>query len=344
MDLNVKSPNVALFGDLHLGIKSDSSNWHEIALNWCDWFIAELKSKDITEIIFLGDFFHNRSDVSVSTLHIASLILDKLADFNITMIVGNHCCFFKNRSDVHSLSLIKGRPNITVIDKNFQTTLYGKECLFLPWGSEIQENQKADYIFGHLEIQSFKVTYTKVCEHGFKTSDLFNHAKLIFSGHFHLREERKYKEGDIVYIGNPFEMDYGDLGSTKGYYILNIPSGKYEFFENTVSPKHLKVNLSELNSAAPARLSNNIVTVVVDQDIDARDLDKITANINATNAPMSLAIDCSQQNQKISVNETQKESTSSVDVAEMIGEFVNSLDVSNKSAVIEYCTDLINRV
>ena len=72
----------------------------------------------------------------------------------------------------------------------------------------------------------------KVCSTGFNAKDLLSKAPLIVSGHFHLRDERKYDQGRILYLGNPYQMDFGDVGSIKGYYILDIPTSTYEFTEN----------------------------------------------------------------------------------------------------------------
>ena len=75
------------------------------------------------------------------------------------------------------------------------------------------------------------------------TKNILEKAPLTISGHFHLREEREYDDGKIVYLGNPFQMDFGDVDGIKGYYILDIPSSTYEFTENKSSPKHKKIKV-----------------------------------------------------------------------------------------------------
>ena len=45
--------------------------------------ILENKQNNINDIIFLGDFFHVRTNISVNTLYVASLFLDKLKDFRV---------------------------------------------------------------------------------------------------------------------------------------------------------------------------------------------------------------------------------------------------------------------
>jgi len=347
-DINIKQPKVAIFSDLHLGVHQDSAVWHETALNWCDWFVDELKEKNITDIFFLGDFFHYRSDVSVSTLHVASQILQKLKDFNIVCIVGNHDSFYKDRSDVNSLSILNGRNNISVIDEPTETTLFGQRVLFLPWGADIDNINKVDIMFGHLEIESFKMNSFKTCDHGEKSASLLSKADLVMTGHFHLRDERKYKDGTIVYVGNPFEMDFGDAGSTKGYYILDIPSQTYSFYENELSPRHKKVTLTELTAHKSLSgddvkklVNNSIIKLVIDKKAKEAGIEALIKKMNAFN-PFSFSVDYSLYDNSITVDDQNYETTG-VDMQKTIEEFVNVLDIENKSKIITYCLDLYRR-
>ncbi len=51
---------IAIFSDIHLGVHQNNDFWLGIANKWADWYIKELKDKNITDIIFCGDFFHYR--------------------------------------------------------------------------------------------------------------------------------------------------------------------------------------------------------------------------------------------------------------------------------------------
>jgi len=263
----IKKNKIAIFSDLHLGIYGNSTNWHQIALDWADWIVADLKKKKISDIFFLGDFFHNRSEISVQTGHIASLIIEKFKDFNMLMIVGNHDCFYKNRSDIHSLGLLKGHSNITIIDESLQFSQFGKKFLFVPWEGEIPDD-KFDYIFGHFEIISFKMNNFKVCDHGYNPMDfLASKTSMVFSGHFHNRHSKKYNEGSIHYVGNTFPMDFSDVGNQRGYHILDVESGDLEFFPNPVSPTFVKVLLSKTDDVSDDLIRNNIVKLIIDGDV-----------------------------------------------------------------------------
>jgi DNA repair exonuclease SbcCD nuclease subunit len=317
----LKKSKVAIFSDLHLGVHGNSEEWHKIALEWADWIIAELNEKGIKDIFFLGDFFDNRAEISVQTLHIASIILDKFRDFNLFMIIGNHDAFYKNRSDIHSLGLANGYPNITIIDKNLEFEDYGKKLLFVPWENELPKG-KFDHIFGHFEIQSFKMNNFKVCDKGFQVSDLLSKTKSVFSGHFHRRSTGTYNNGVITYVGNPFSMDFADVANKKGYHILNIETGGLEFFENTVSPKFNKIILSNIKSVKEEDVKNNFVKLVVDLVMEDAKLDKFKAYLNKF-SPYRLIMEHNTASNTID----NVEELDSINIMEMFDEFIEQMNL-----------------
>jgi DNA repair exonuclease SbcCD nuclease subunit len=348
VDISVKKSKVAIFSDLHLGVHLDSTTWHQVSLEWCDWFTAELKNQNITDILFLGDFYHHRSDISVSTLHVASIILDKLSEFNIIMIVGNHDAYYKDRSDVNSLSILNGRKNVTVVSETMTSILFGNTFTFIPWGGDISNLQKSDAIFGHLEIESFKMNSFKTCDHGTKTRDLLSKAKLVMSGHFHLRDERVYNDGTIVYVGNPFEMDFGDLGGIKGYYTLDLETLKYSFYENSISPKHRKISLTELTNAKSVTgadinemVNGNFVKFVVDKKVNGDAIDALIRKFSIYK-PLSFTTDYTYTENNYNIDDKGYETTG-VNMQATIEEFINVLDIDNKDNIIKYCSDLYKR-
>jgi DNA repair exonuclease SbcCD nuclease subunit len=274
----IKKTKIAMFSDLHLGIYGNSEKWHETALNWADWIVAELTSKKISDIVFLGDFFDNRTEISVQTLHIASIIIEKFKKFNMFMIIGNHDAYYKNRSDVHSLGMVNGHENITLVDKNLEFKAFDKAFLMVPWNNSLPEG-KYDYVFGHFEIQTFKMNNFTVCSHGLSPMDILSRGKLAFSGHFHNRNSKVYSEGSINYIGSCFSMDFSDVDNTKGYHILDVEDGSVEFFENTKSPVFKKFYTSSLKSLDKETIENNIVKLLVDTDIEEKKLEKLQAAI-----------------------------------------------------------------
>jgi DNA repair exonuclease SbcCD nuclease subunit len=335
----------AIFTDLHLGVHQNSSSWHKIALDWADWFIADLKEKGITQIIFTGDFFHSRSEISVSTIHVAAEFISKFSDFDIKMIVGNHDSYYKQKADVHSLSILNGYKNIQVFDTVTNLAIGGRKVCFCPWGFEYDKIEKSDLLFGHFEIETFKMNAHKLCDVGSKPKDLLKKAPLVFSGHFHLNEERQYDEGTIVYVGSPFQLDFGERDCKKGYYLFDFSSMQYEFVENKQSPTHRKLLLSDLlvkdkiDENKLDILQNNFVKLVVDVNVEQKLVDNLIHLINSK-SPASMTVD-----PLVSYDIMDQENTdlSGVDIGKAIVEFVNLLDIKEKEPVIKRTLELYNQ-
>lgn len=347
-ELITKSNKICCIADLHIGVHQNSILWHETALRWAKWLKEELTSAGIKDIFILGDLYHYRDEIAVNTIHVVNQILKMWSGFNIVMLVGNHDAYYKDRSDINSLSILDGWENIQVISDASTYTIYGKTCSFLPWGASIDNIKESDIIFGHLEIESFKMNAHKLCDEGMTAKDLLTKTSLILTGHFHLRDERKYDNKTIVYVGNPFEMDFGDTGSTKGYYLLDFNTLKYEFFENKHSPKHVKLSLTELidtklNSAGIKSLAaNNIIKLLIDKKITSDNIDLLIQKISS-HKPFSLSVDYSLYDSSISINDDQQVDLSGVDMSNAIEEFINLLDIDKKTDVSRYCLELYKK-
>jgi len=344
----IKKSKVAIFSDLHLGVHSNSSEWHKYAIEWANWFREECRDKGIKDIIFCGDWHHNRSEISVNTLQVSADILDMFEEFNLIAITGNHDIYYKHRTDVNSLSIFKNRKNVTILEQYQTLEAFDRKLSFCPWNTPTSVIEKSDVIFGHFEIQSFKMNAFKVCEEGVKVKDLLHKSSLVISGHFHTRHEKQFGAGTILYVGNPFQMDFGDAGNRKGYHILDIDTLEYEFFENNVSPCYEKITLSELveegdiTPIVKNKINNNIVKLKVDKNISQEDMDILTLVFNKLQ-PEQFLVDYDINFNRILDNREDIEDLSGVDVEQAIEEFIGTMDLSNSKAIIEYTLGLYER-
>lgn len=340
-----KQSKICCISDIHLGVHQNSANWHKILLDWAKWLEAELNLHDIQDIMISGDLFHSRNEIAVNSLQIATEFLDIFKNYNIVMITGNHDCYYKDNSLVNSLSILKGWHNITVIDKPYCDTFFGTKIQFAPWGTTIEDIDECDLVFGHFEFTNFKMNNFKVCDHGIKPTTILNKARKVITGHFHLREHRKYDgEREILYLGNPYQMDFGDAGSTKGWYELDITTCETKFHENTISPKHIKLPVSTLIQFEPddeklnKLVKNNIVKLIVDKNVESDDLDVIVLFITGLK-PYIFNVDYDINYNKFTVAELDYQ-YSGVDYETAITEFVEMLQIDNKKEVIDYTLNL----
>jgi DNA repair exonuclease SbcCD nuclease subunit len=344
---------IAIFSDLHLGVHQNSDFWLDISHEWMKWFVNEIEKQNCDEIIFCGDLVHYRDEVSVKVLQHIHTIFDLLKDYKITMITGNHDCFYKETSEINTLSILKGYKNVTVYDNLTTVVKWSKTVSFCPWGTKLKDIEQSEIIFGHFELQNFKMNAFKVCESGDDATMLSTKAPLVFTGHFHLRDEKKINDTNIIYIGNPYQMDFGDAYQSKGFYILDTESNDYTFIENIFTPKHIKVYLSSLIVATLTKggdildifqnaLPNNLVKLVVDRNISSDHLDLLIAKMSSFK-PNDLHVDYDVNYNKIKVTQDNDVDLSGVDITKAIEDFVNLLDINNKKEVVEYTISLYNR-
>ena len=346
--MKIINSEVGIFSDPHYGVHRNSETWHKIALNHAKWAAEQFKARSIKDIIIPGDIFHDRNDIAVNTLHNVTDIFDCLRDFNIIITVGNHDAFYKDKSDINSVSILRGWSNITVVDKLVVLETHGRKIALCPWGQNIEEVPACDLIVGHFEINSFKMNSFKVCTNGLKASDLTSRAKLTITGHFHHREERKYNEGTILYVGCPYQQDWGDYGTTKGLYTLDLDTLKYEFVENNISPRYNKVRYSELASGTytPESLrgfiSGNIVKFFIDKPLEPDTVDTVIRKlVSIKPVEFTIEYDYSQSSMINSEEANTKDFNISVDNS--ISEFIDLLDIKYKDKVKSYVTDLYHK-
>lgn len=344
--MKILKSKVAIVSDIHAGVHQNSVIWHNILLKWAEWFKLECVAHDIKDVIIPGDLFHERNEVNVNTLSSLSKVLELFKDLNLIILIGNHDSYYKERSDVHSLEMLKHWPNITVVDKLYSDTFFGKTISFCPWAGKPQDLPKSDILFGHLEIQGFNVTKTHVCEHGEEPINLFDIAPLIISGHFHIKDERVFERGTILYTGCAYELYWGDYNTDKGYYILDIPTSSYSFYPNNISPKHKKIHISEfkkegITQSVKQDLANNWIKIIIDEKVDTDVLLVLIEKLKHF-SPLDIKIDYIIDNSN-SPGDTNIE-LNGVDISKSIHEYIEVIDINHKSLVENYILEIYRKV
>jgi len=343
--INFNSNRVAFISDIHLGVHQDSATWHNIAIKFAHWLNDTLRDRGIKDVVIAGDIFHNRHEIGVNTIHAAHKFFNILKDYNIVAITGNHDCYYKDKSDVNSISILNGYKNITVFQELRTCIIDGKTWTFCPWGVTIDKIPKSDIIVGHFEITHFRMNQHKICEHGMKTIQLLDKSKFVISGHFHYREHRTYPEGgSILYLGSPYELDFGDRDHAKGVSILDTNTFEVELIENNVTPKHVKIKISDLTEGkvkledlSPI-ISNNFVDFSIDKNVNTQAVDLLLSKFNQ-HKPLHVRTNYNIfENVQLSATDVDN---FSIDIETALQEFVDLLDTKvNKKEILDKCLDL----
>jgi DNA repair exonuclease SbcCD nuclease subunit len=215
----------------------------------------------------------------------------------------------------------------------------------VPWGTDVKDiPEDTDYCVGHFEIKSFKMNNHSVCDHGMTSAELLSKSKYIITGHFHKRTHRIYENGEILYLGSPYQQNFGDVDEERGIYIFDFNNGKFEFIENTVSPKHIKLSLCKiLSKELPSEyikknVQGNMVCLMIDVSISPEEISLISNKLQKLN-PQFFRLDYKVPDKDLNLSASDN-SYDSIDISKNILDFIQALDISFKDETYKYLNEL----
>jgi hypothetical protein len=277
---------VFVLGDLHLGVRNNSLEWSEIQSDFLlNFFLQKVDEEGFDPerdiLVQVGDWNHVRESTNTRIYKLSLKIAEELTKKfkrGVFVILGNHDVYYKDRTDTHSLEgFDKIYKNFHVFEEAELLHLNSHRFLMMPWVENLEELKRkvnshpADFVFCHADIKGFSLNKMQKLEHGLEGKDL-TRFKRIYSGHIHIRQEK----GNVLYVGTPYEMDRGDRGNVKGFYVLDVTEKevKEKFIENTSSPKYIKhdvfdfldLNLTQIGEI----FKNNFVDITIESSFSQR--------------------------------------------------------------------------
>ena len=272
---------VAIITDTHYGARKGSKHLHDhFEKFYDDIFFPTLQAEGIYTVIHMGDAFDSRKSIDYQSLEWSKrVVFDRLKNYDVRMIVGNHDCYYKNTNNVNSPELLlQTYNNIKTYSEVSEITLDKLKILFIPWiNAENFENTVKSIkntssicAMGHLELNGFRAHRGHVMEDGM-ACDLFDKFDKVFSGHYHTRSDN----GKIFYLGNPYEMFWNDVNDTRGFHIFDTDTlthtpinNPYKLFYNIYyeDTNHKLFNSTEYG--------NKIVKVIVRKKSSPKEFDE----------------------------------------------------------------------
>lgn len=312
--------NTLVFTDQHFGVKNNSPLRQKICALVVKKLLEAIDKHSIDNIIFCGDFFHQRNALTIDTLNIAYRCLSALARRCKTyMILGNHDLFNKNSIDINSINIFRNNANVVVVDKPLEASMNGARALLVPWLADLSayKPETYDFMFGHFDISSkfLMASYREDHANASKTSSaamdsidssLGNGASskeelektignfidlakrdtgTIFAGHIHGHKEMVVKGRNFIFVGSPYQQNLGDINCRCGYYAID-KINQYSFYEIDGLPKHVQIRCGDVMAAGIDKFdfsiaSKNIVQKIYDIDIGMEDDIEISKKISA---------------------------------------------------------------
>jgi DNA repair exonuclease SbcCD nuclease subunit len=237
---------LCILGDTHFGARGDSLDFHKYFQKFYDEvFFPYLIENDIKVVFQMGDLFDRRKFINFNSLYLSrKYFFEKCERLGIQLhtLIGNHDVAYKNTLEVNSPSLLLNEYSNIEIYEEFDTVDFdGVSIDVVPWICDDNvddifnrmKESKAQICFGHFEIAGFEMDRGNVCESGIDKQSLSKY-DVVLTGHFH----HKSTDGNITYVGTPYEMTWADWNDPKGFHIFDTETREMNFVKNSFSMFH----------------------------------------------------------------------------------------------------------
>ena len=284
---------IAIITDQHFGARKNSKLFHDYFLKFYeDIFFPTLIKEGITTIVDMGDTFDSRKGVDFVSLEWAkNNYYDKLEELGITIhtIIGNHTAYYKNTNDLTGVGLfLREYDNVKIYSEAEEVILDKTKFLFVPWINsenqnktfELIEESDSPCVMGHLELNGFMATRGHYMEHGMD-ANVFDKFDRVFTGHYHMRSN----QGNVFYLGNPYEMYWNDVNDReRGFHLFDTDTlvhtpvnNPYQIFHNLYyeDTPHQMLDITKYNQ--------KILKVIVRKKSDPKQFEKYIDKLYSSN-------------------------------------------------------------
>lgn len=298
-----------IFSDIHIHPHKKSIDRLNHCLEALNWVFDVAEEKEIDQIIFLGDLFHDRQKIDVLTYQKTFEIIEKrLSEKKIKLLLGNHDIWHNDRLDISSVNPLRSisgvevidRPCVQKIDENFyfaflpytHNPIEDIKNLEKEWKDNIPSESKK-VIGAHISVDGavwntrFNTFSEVSVEHDGDMVrvgvEIFKNWDRVFLGHYHAAQKLSDK---VEYIGSPLQLSFGEAFQEKNLIIYDSEKDSIEYIKNDFSPVHYILSEDELDNYS---LEGNFVRVEV-EDITSKDMFEMRQNLVENSKVSSLEI------------------------------------------------------
>ena len=231
---------IALVTDTHFGARNDNQNVNDYFYKFYDnIFFPELEKRGITTCVHLGDVVDRRKFISFKIANdFRQRFINRFAELGIDLhiIIGNHDTYYKNTNEVNSMEELVGKDRCNIYTGPEVVEFDGVPIQFIPWinannydeSMTALSHSPAQIAMGHLEVNGFEMHKGHFAD-GSYDKELFRRFDIVMSGHFH----HKSDDGQIYYLGTPYEIYWNDYEDPRGFHIFDTETRELERIVNT---------------------------------------------------------------------------------------------------------------
>jgi DNA repair exonuclease SbcCD nuclease subunit len=286
---------ILIFSDLHIHPHKKSSGRLDDCLKALDWVFQVAVDREIENIVFLGDLFHDRQKIDVLAYQRTFEILERrLSDgrFSLHILLGNHDLWHHQRLDISSVNPLRTLPRVTIVSEPSVQEISGKSGSvsmgFLPythapmedlkkveaeWRSKAKKGSRK-VLGGHIAVDGavWNVRHNTMSDITVEHEgdmvrvgpEIFKGWDRVFLGHYHAAQKMGNR---VEYVGSPLQLSFGEADQDKHLLVYDPSSDSEEYIKNDFSPRHLIIGEDQVESPD---LKGNFVRLEVEDIADKR--------------------------------------------------------------------------
>jgi len=341
-----KLKKAVMFTDIHFGAKNNSERHNKDNLEYIEWLIEQVNADpSIDHIIFLGDYYEQRSAISGQTLDYAYTGAKMINSIGLPVwfITGNHDLWHRSSREIYNIRQFETLENFTVVNEPLIVEHMGdRGAVLFPYLFEHEYPKLLEYIeypvlFGHFEFKGFTITGDSVIkEHG-PDHKHFSMFKRIFSGHYHKRDIKD----NVVYIGNTFPTNFADANDTeRGLAIYEYATDNLQFINWKHAPTYVKTKLSSVMDDPKSILKEkSTVECLVDIELNYEESLELKESLIKKYKLRELILDEGFDMDKLLDGDTSVDDEDDINMDALIINKLNTLsikEIDNKKIIEEY--------
>ena len=326
---------IAIITDTHFGARNDNQNFNNYFYKFYDnLFFPTLEDRGIDTCIHMGDVMDRRKYISykiANDFRVKFIQRFQKSKINLHMLVGNHDTYYKNTSDVNSLEELIKFPRIKVYKDPTIVKFDDLPIVFMPWinsnnyakSVKLLSSAKTDILMGHLEINGFEMHRGQIAQ-GSYDKELFRRFDTVFSGHYH----HKSDDGQIYYLGTPYEIMWNDWNDPKGFHIFDTETRELERIINpyTIFKKiYYDDSQKDYTKEEVGQYKDHYVKLIVVNKKDLYGFDKFTDRLLRADAHDVKIIEDFSELDASNVSDDIVENTE--DTLTLLDKYIDELDV-----------------
>jgi len=246
-----------------------TSDWHiqsgiytSIGMDYIDYLSTFCTENGIEDIFIAGDIFEKSSKISNDAfipLFFKFMELKKKG-FKITIVLGNHDIYSVDNDSLVETFAVFGK----VFKEVGQIELGGRKIDLLPYTKDPNNiPPMGDVLITHLSIADFAFDNKyHVSEKAGFSRKLFEDYDKVFTGHFH----RPQSKDNIIYMGSPYQMNFGEIDQQKGFIVFDLETNEYERHMYTGAPTYKRIKSKDYNKVD---VNNCFVQVEIEEKLDS---------------------------------------------------------------------------